>query len=783
VPARSSKSAQRGSALQELRDTITVDALRFEVEGILIADGRESGEWRAWPPALAQVRISKADAGGRGASESPERQLRHIARYCVEYGFAPHELCFEAQSGHLTDKSPRRLFEEFRLRIEDGSLDVRAVLTYNIDRFTRDRYIGERWLRTLKARRIDLHEVDEMEPPLPLERREEEYARAFLGAWRESVRTSKRIRDVQAALVRENRLLSSVDHYGHRPVFERDGSRQRQVAGVIVEEEAEALREATRRLHGGEPLYSIVVDFNERGLRGRRGGRWTHNSLSRILKSPRLAGMQRLAGEVVNAPIDSIISVADWERNREILTVKKRERRVKYPMSGLGICGACGGRITAGGGYYRCSRPAARNALRFCGACRMPNGRCMCSGRPTAADGHVHAHRQAAPLDRFLVEVALAAHDANRAAREAARARMGASARRRTDCEARLDALNEERRTLARQEREGFVTAEEAEQELSAVMARIKAVRDELAQLRTKEPANLDVDPEVLREQARTGGVQFVRLLVSRVIDHYVLHPASRHPGRPYDGIELVFADDYEPSAGAVEALRAELNTEAQRDYKLGRVRRGQASKEDEDLVFALWQQGMTTVQTAESFNEWQRPTPRGDDSTQWTETTVRRILIRACERREVEYVPRRRSLIKYSQETRDTIYELSLEKRSWDAVIADLNRLGIEPWDGGAWTPQRVRACYAAECARRGEKPRGRRPSLPADMRRLIRVRKRVQGQTHAEVAAWLNSTGVQRPNRKPWDAKAVEYIVSQEEARLAAAVQAGTAAERAAA
>jgi Recombinase/Resolvase, N terminal domain len=775
VPRTPKKPARRtgpSSALQQLRDTITVDALRCEVEDLLIAAGREADEYKRWKPVLAQVRISKADTQARGASESPERQLRNIARYCAEFEFCPEELCFEAQSGHLTDKRPRRLFEEYRLRIEDGSLDVAAVLTYNIDRFTRDRYIGERWLSTLKHRGIDLHVVDEMEPPLPLLRREEEYARAFLGAWRESVRTSKRVRDVQVALVRENRLLSSVDSYGHRPVWEDSGGRRRQVAGVVVEAEAEVLREAHRRIGAGEPLYSIVTDFNERGLRGRQGGKWTHNSLGRILKSPRMVGMQRKSGEAVNAPIAPIIGVEDWERTCEALMVKVRgKRRVKYPMSGLGVCAACGSPVTAGGGHYRCSRAETRNTKKFCVTCEMPNGRCMCSGAPTAADGHVHAFRAVEPLDLFLVEAALAAYDTAWWAREAAesRARTTENAGRRADCDARLDALNEERRTLAKQARQGFVTEEEADEELRDIVARTNAVREELAQLRTRARGAFNVSPEKLREDARTGGVEFVQLLVSRIIDHYVLHPASKHRGRPYDGIELVFAEGFEQPASAVEALRADMNKKAERLYRL-QTHPGQSSVEDENLALMLWQQNLTTTQIAQQFNAWKRPTARDGASGTWTSTDVLRVTQRACERNDVEYVTRTRSWVKYPEETRNLIYELCLEKRGWPDIVEDLKRLKVRPWDGGEWTPKRVRACYAAECARRSEKPRGRRPGLPEEMRRLIRLRKRVQGQTYTEIAQWLDDTKVRRPNHKKWDAKAVQYLVAREDARLAA-------------
>ena len=66
-------------------------------------------------------------------------------------------------------------------------------------------------------------------------------------------------------------------------------------------------------------------------------------------------------------------------------------------------------------------------------------------------------------------------------------------------------------------------------------------------------------------------------------------------------------------------------------------------------------------------------------------------------------------------------------------------------------------------------ERPVGRKPALPAGMRRRIRLMSRGEGKSFREVADWLNAAGVKRPSGKPWDSDAVRLIVIREDQRLA--------------
>src|SRR5690349_15607889 len=102
-----------GSSLDKLRRAITMDALTAQMALLLVEAGRDADEWRGWGTTVAsQIRISRADISGGGTSESPQRQLRRIAEYCVTYRLHPVAMCFEAQSGwSLSEKKKRKHFD------------------------------------------------------------------------------------------------------------------------------------------------------------------------------------------------------------------------------------------------------------------------------------------------------------------------------------------------------------------------------------------------------------------------------------------------------------------------------------------------------------------------------------------------------------------------------------------------------------------------------------------------------------------------------------------------
>jgi len=150
-----------------------------------------------------------------------------------------------------------------------------------------------------------------------------------------------------------------------------------------VEAEAEAVREAARRVLAGETISSIVQEWNRRGLRTATGGPWRVNSLSSILVQPRLAGLANDGSDDRTFP-----AIIDLETHRRLLALhasrRKGPRRTtrRYLLTGLLRCWRCGGGLrgmprSRGADLYVCPGP--------------PHG--GCSGTAITADHADHAIR------------------------------------------------------------------------------------------------------------------------------------------------------------------------------------------------------------------------------------------------------------------------------------------------------------------------------------------------------------------------------------------------------
>ena len=134
----------------------------------------------------------------------------------------------------------------------------------------------------------------------------------------------------------------------------------------VVEEEATEIRDAARRLLGGETLSSIVRDWNRRGLRTTTGRSWRVNSLSALLIQPRLAGFHVDERHVYTAMWPPIFDRETHDRLvalRNSRTVVRRRPR-RSLLAGIVKCGKCGGALHFlhrhdASELYRCPAPAA----------------------------------------------------------------------------------------------------------------------------------------------------------------------------------------------------------------------------------------------------------------------------------------------------------------------------------------------------------------------------------------------------------------------------------------
>src|SRR6266511_4679628 len=123
---------------------------------------------------------------------------------------------------------------------------------------------------------------------------------------------------------------------------------------AIVEEEAELIREATKRLLRGETLGGICADWQSRGITTPTGGPWRQTTLRQTLMRPALIGYRDhpVAGRV-RGTWPPILSEDEWERLQAFFSDPDRQNNGRvnvrsYLLTGFIYCGLCGKPLRGG---------------------------------------------------------------------------------------------------------------------------------------------------------------------------------------------------------------------------------------------------------------------------------------------------------------------------------------------------------------------------------------------------------------------------------------------------
>ncbi len=144
----------------------------------------------------------------------------------------------------------------------------------------------------------------------------------------------------------------------------------------VIEDEAEVIREAARRVLAGESLSGLCRDLAKRGVTTPTGRTWQPRTMRRLLASARISGRREhtptdsftgtrpLCGEIVaDAVWPGIITHEQSDRLRTLLCAPERRTHTgtgrTYLLSGLLRCAKCGvgmvGRPRSGVPRYVCS--------------------------------------------------------------------------------------------------------------------------------------------------------------------------------------------------------------------------------------------------------------------------------------------------------------------------------------------------------------------------------------------------------------------------------------------
>jgi site-specific DNA recombinase len=312
----------------------------------------------------AYARIS-SDREGDGLGV--ERQLEDCERLAERKGWVIVERFVDddvsAWSGRQRPEYGRCL-DALRSGLIDG------LLVYDLDRLHRQPRELEDFISLCEQLRLT--NVASASGDIDLTTADGQFQARILAAVakKESDDKSRRIRRKHEELAANGKLSGG----GSRPYGYNDDRRTLRASEAVI------VRECARRFLAGDGIRAIAADLNERGVPTVSGGRWSPQTLRRMLGSARIAGQREHRGEIVaKAEWKAIISTGDSAKIRAKLADPERRTSNsarRYLLTRLLACGHCGERLV--------SRPRAGGERRY--VCASGPGFSGCGHLYIAAD-------------------------------------------------------------------------------------------------------------------------------------------------------------------------------------------------------------------------------------------------------------------------------------------------------------------------------------------------------------------------------------------------------------
>lgn len=406
-------------------------------------------------------------------------------------------------SASTRSKARRPAFEQMIDLIEAGEID--AVVFYSNSRLTRRPREFEDIIELVERTGLQLNSVVSGQADLSTADGRQ-IARMLAAAdAAEAERTSERV--TRAFVQRREQGLPNPSSrtFG----FEKGGM-------VVVEKEAELIREAARRIADeGWSLGQVVADWNERKIPTTRGaGRWHRITVSRAILNPRTAGMIHHRGEILGrGAFDAILSVdlqkrvkAALEGNRKGNTVNFEQR--KHALAGFLVCGKCGRPMKVNGlrdeeGKYR------KDSFVICSRTQYGCGRLK--------RNLVHVEEYIDLIVRRWIEDRIEPAGDGGVSEEVAE--------KADELQARLREIEEDIADLQAAFNAGEMRFKDYNPALAALRNLQELTEKALADLNTVEEIDPDMD---MLAQWEDGDIEDKRLVLTRALDHVKLHPVGK---------------------------------------------------------------------------------------------------------------------------------------------------------------------------------------------------------------------------------------------------------------
>jgi site-specific DNA recombinase len=325
------------------------------------------------------VRLSKET----DATTSPDRQ-REACRRLVESRGWDEVAIFEDIDLSAFSGVARPGLEAARSAMAAGDLDV--LVFYRVDRLARSTLQFHRLLQEATEAGVALVSATEsLDFSTPMGRAMAGIVAIF--AELEAATISLRVKDAQRHLAATGRWRGGRRPFGWTPEPRPEGGYRL----ALVPEEAEVVREIVGRVLDRETLVAIVEDLNVRQVPTVLGRAWRVQTLTRVLRSPGLAGITRHEGAIALGPdgrpsdvqealLDRVtFDALQAELVRRHVPRNRRHTRARL-LAGLAVCANCGRPLY-------CNRSDAEHAASYrCASYTLPGRLDLCAA-PTTASG------------------------------------------------------------------------------------------------------------------------------------------------------------------------------------------------------------------------------------------------------------------------------------------------------------------------------------------------------------------------------------------------------------
>ncbi|MDY7540889.1 recombinase family protein [Cryobacterium sp. 5B3] len=294
--------------------------------------------------AAIYTRISE-DSAGRGLGVG--RQKRDCEEYAARKGWGVADY-YTDNDVSATRSKVRPEYERMLADVRGRRVDI--VVVYAMDRLTRSPAELESLIVMADEFGLELATVS---GNIHIRTHEDRMMARLMGnlASYETAKMSDRLKRkfLEKAELGEPHGYSPYGYTRVQPV-DSDGRRTSKIGRDVVHpEHGEVVREAARRTLAGESLRSIVADFNLRNIHGPKAAHWNSTILRQILLRPTNAGLRQYQGRVMGkSTTQPLYDEATYDRLVALLKDPARKSNFagssyKYLLSGLAICGLCGG--------------------------------------------------------------------------------------------------------------------------------------------------------------------------------------------------------------------------------------------------------------------------------------------------------------------------------------------------------------------------------------------------------------------------------------------------------